>query len=130
MRKTLTGILCTLLCLPVAQADDRESHTRYAAADTLQPAWQRTGPALSYADYRRSVDRNRNLVKAQLEVCADRLVEQAGDYGRAVSLVGAAVAVAATDRRYHLNDSKTVGMVLRDTSSSDRTVLLEYRRFW
>jgi hypothetical protein len=85
---------------------------------------------MSDAEYRRSVDRNRDIVKEQMDVYADRLLERAGEYGKAVSLFGAVAAVAATDRRYNLNDSKTVGMVLRDTASSDRTVLLEYRKVW
>lgn len=130
MRRIMTGMLCTLLCATTVQADDRDSRTHYAAATTQPAVWQSTSPVMSYADYRRSVYHNRDIVKQQVGVYADRLLDHAGDYGRAVGLFGVAVAVAATDRRYHLNDSKTVGMVLRDTISSDRTVLLEYRKAW
>jgi hypothetical protein len=130
MRKTLTGMLCTVLCSSIVQADGGDSSTGYAAAETVRPAWQSTSLAMSDAEYRRSVDRNRDIVKEQMNVYADRLLERAGEYGKAVSLFGAVAAVAATDRRYNLNDSKTLGMVLRDTASSNRTVLLEFRKAW
>ncbi|MGD2112874.1 MAG: hypothetical protein PVI50_05770 [Gammaproteobacteria bacterium] len=130
MRNYTISLLCTLLCTAVVQADDKDKKTRYAAAPTEQPYWQQTRAAMPADEYRRSVHRNRDIVQQQLEVYSDRLLARAGEYGKAIDLFGAAVALAATDRRYHLNDSKTLGMVLQDTASSNRSLLLEYRMHW
>jgi hypothetical protein len=129
MRKYTTSLLCTLMCSALVHADDRDKKTMYAAV-TETPLWQSTHAYMPSDEYQRTVQRNRDIVQQQLEVYADRLLEHAGHYGQAVSLLGSAVAVAATDRRYHLNGSRTLGMVLRDTASSNRTVLLEYRKNW
>lgn len=129
MRNYITSMLCALACSAAVHADDREK-TLYAAAPTERPLWQQTSPGMASHDYQRTVDHNREMVQQQLQAVSVRLLSKAGDYGQAVGLLGTAVAVAATDQRVNLNDSKTVGMVFRDTASTDRTVLLEYRKAW
>ncbi|MEZ5542073.1 MAG: hypothetical protein R3F42_08520 [Pseudomonadota bacterium] len=100
------------------------------AMATESSHWQQTSAAMPSDTYFRTVQRNRDIVRQQLELYTDRLAGAAGTYGQAVSVVGAAVALAATDQRYNLTDNKTVGVVLRDTTSNDRMVLLEYRKAW
>ncbi|MGB5541726.1 MAG: hypothetical protein WBO37_16715 [Gammaproteobacteria bacterium] len=129
MRNYITSMLCALACSAAVHADDRDK-TLYAAAPTERPLWQQTSPGMLPNEYQRTVDHNRDMVQQQLQVVSLRLLTKAGDYGQAVGLLGTAVAVAATDQRVNLNDSKTVGMVFRDTVSGDRTVLLEYRKAW
>jgi len=129
MRNYITSMLCALVCSAAVHAEDKEK-TLYAAAPTERPQWQQTSPELASQEYLSTVNHNREMVQQQLQVVSLRLLAKAGDYGQAVGLLGTAVAVAATDQRVNLNDSKTVGMVFRDTASSDRTVLLEYRKSW
>lgn len=129
MRKLTSFMCCALLVSAAVQADDREGKTLYAAANG-ESRWQHTSAVMSSDTYQHTVHRNRDIVRQQLHIYSDRLRERAGAYGQAVGVLGAAVAIAATDQRYHLNDSKSVGVVLRDTASSERTVLLEYRKSW
>jgi hypothetical protein len=131
MRKFMTSLVCSLLCVGVVHADGDEKKTMYAAATTVErPQWRQTSVTMTSGEYQETVAHNRDILQDQLEDYAGRLLNRTGGYGRAAGLFGAAVAVAVTDRRYSLNDSRTLGMVLRDTVSSDRTVLLEYRRHW
>lgn len=132
MRKFMTSLLCCAVYWAAAvQADGDEKKTMYAAATTAEhPQWRQTSAAMTSGEYLNTVEHNRDIVQDQLETYAGRLLSRTGNYGRAAGLFGAAVAVAVTDRRYHLNDSRTLGMVLRDTVGSDRMVLLEYRRHW
>ena len=129
MRKYITSLLCTLMCSAAVHADGKEK-TMYAAAPAAHSRWQQTSAGMASQEYQHSVNLNRDIVQQQLEIYSDRLLARSGYYGQAIGLLGAAAVLAATDRRYNLNDSKTVGMVFRDTASSDRTVLLEYRKVW
>jgi hypothetical protein len=129
MRKFITSLLCTLACTSAVHADDREK-TLYAAATPERPRWQDTSASMPSDEYTRSVDNNRELLEQELRAYSERVLASAGAYAPAIGLLGAAVAVAATDSRVHLNESKTMGMVFRDTASSDRSVLLEYRKSW
>jgi hypothetical protein len=129
MRKYITSILCTLVCSSVVHADGKEK-TLYAAVTPESSRWQQTSAAMTASDYQRSVSNNQAIVQRQLQTYSERLLDSAGAYGPAIGLFGAAIAVAATDTRYNLNDSKTMGMVFRDTTGSDRSVLIEYRKYW
>ena len=128
MRKHLTCVLCALVFCSAVHAD--EGDTLYASASPTLSRWQHTSATMPSSDYQRSVSNNREIVQQELQTYAERLRAKTGAYGQAIGLLGATIAVAATDTRYHLNDSKTVGMVLRDTASNDRTVLVEYRKTW
>lgn len=130
MRKCITGILLTLVCCLTAYADDREQ-TMYAAVTTSEPVrWQQTSLSMTPDEYLRSVDNNQEIVQQKLQAYSEKLLASAGVYAPAVSLLGAAVSMAAKDRRYSLNDSKTMRMVFRDPARSRRAVLIEYRKIW
>ena len=129
MRKCITGILLTLVCF-TACADDREQ-TMYAAVTPSDPLrWQQTSLSMKPGDYLRSVENNQEIVQQKLQAYSEKLLASAGVYAPAISLLGAAVSMAAKDRRYSLNDSKTMRMVFRDPARSRRAVLIEYRKFW
>lgn len=129
MRNYLTSLLGMLLCSMAVHADDNDQ-ALYAAAQTDHSVWQQTSMSMPYDNYQHSVHKNREIVQKQVEVYIDRMLAKTGGYSQAISLLGSAVAVAATDQRYDLNDNKTFGMVLRDTVSSNRAVLFEYRKTW
>lgn len=129
MRQCIMSVVCTLLLVAAVHADDRE-RTLYAAATAETQRWQQASHAMTADDYARSVDNNQDIIQQGLQHYSERLREHAGALAPTLDLVGAVVAVAAHDRRYSLNDSRTVGMVLRDTASSDRTLLFEYRTAW
>jgi hypothetical protein len=130
MRKYRISILCTLAVLSAVHADDREN-TQYAASPTDHPQWQQTSTALlSRNDYLRIVNDNREIVQRRLQAYSESLLEDTGVYSPAVSLLGTAVSLAASDRRYSLNDSKTLGIVFRDAANSDRALLFEFRKGW
>ena len=69
-----------------------------------------------------------HVVRQELRVFASRLLDGEGAWGGTARLVGAAVAVAATDTRIDFNDSGTMGVLLRDTAASNRTLLFQFRK--
>ncbi|MDH3980415.1 MAG: hypothetical protein OEU91_07895 [Gammaproteobacteria bacterium] len=85
---------------------------------------------MSAYDYMLSVNNNQQIVQQKLKTYTDRLITRAGAYRPAINLLGAVVVVTATDRRYRLNDSDTMGMVFRDAIGNDRSVVIEYRIHW
>jgi hypothetical protein len=114
----------------VAQAADRD-YTRGDGIPAGDTVWQWSDMApQSDAEYLRSVTRNRAMVQEELQTCARRLLADGGIYGRSATLLGAAVAASVSDSRVYLNDSRTVRMVLSDTISPDRAILIQYRRTW
>lgn len=132
MRKLMASIFCVLACCTAVQADDKDKgKTLYALTQTDAPRWQQTGSGLSPdEDYLRRVDNNRKIVRQELQVYGNRLLFSDDYYGRAIGLLGAAVAASVTDTRVHLNDSRSLGMVFRDTAESDRSVLIQFRKNW
>jgi len=129
MRNYLITIIYLLAYTPAAHADGEEQ-TLFAAPEPGRPLWQQTSTAMLPHDYARTTDNNKLLVYQGLKTYSDRVLANAGAYGPAVGLLGAAIYLAANDRRYHLNDSKSMGVLLKDSASSDRSVLLEYRKAW
>ena len=129
MRNCIIIILFGLVYLPAVHADGKEK-TLLAAAGPESSRWQQTSEKMPSSEYLRSVDNNQEIVKQQLQTYSARLLDSAGAYRPAIGLLGAAVAVATTDTRYTLNDSRTMGLVFRDTTGSDRSVLIEYRKYW
>jgi hypothetical protein len=129
MRNYLITIIYLLAYTPAAHADDMEK-TMLAAAEPGRSLWQQTSSAMLPYDYARTTHTNQRLVYQGLKTYSHRVLANAGDYGPAVGVLGAAIDLAANDRRYHLNDSKSMGVLLKDTASSDRSVLLEYRKSW
>ena len=134
MRNILTALALVLACCPVVQADGGDKgkgkdKTLYALVPAPEPVWQQTGMSLETdAEYLYRVRNNRTIVRQELLVFARRLLDGEGVYGGTAGLVGAAVAVAATDTRVNLNNNGTMGVLLSDTVSADRTVMLQFRK--
>lgn len=129
MRNYLIIIIYLLAYTPAAHADDKEK-TMFAAVEPGRPLWRQTSTAMLPHDYTRTTYNNKRLVYQGLKTYSHRILANAGAYGSAVGLLGATIDLAVNDRRYHLNDSKSMGILIKDTASSDRSVLLEYRKSW
>ncbi len=132
IRKLMTGVLSALVyCTPVPADDKDKGKTLYALTPIDAPLWQQTASAL-YPDeeYLRRVDNNRDIVRQELQVYGKRLLHSDDYHSRAIGLLGAAVAASITDTRVHLNDSRSLNMVFRDTAESDRSVLIQFRKNW
>ena len=125
MRKIL--IINALVMLnQVTIADDRD-RTMFAAL--TYPQWQQTSADMRVSDYESSTNNNLQLLRQGVSEWSGRIRDSDASYVPVVSLVGAAISLAAADRRYSLNDSKTMGVIVRDSASSDRSLMLEYRKF-
>ncbi|MDX1696770.1 MAG: hypothetical protein R3308_00700 [Thiohalobacterales bacterium] len=124
MRKLL--IINALIAInQAAMADDRDK-TMFAAQ--ASPQWQQTSAHMLVTDYQHRTGNNMLVLRQGLSEWSGRIRDSGGAYVPVASAVGAAISLAASDRRYSLNDSKTMGLVLRDSTSSDRSLMLEYRR--
>jgi len=134
MRRILTALALVLVCCPVVQADGGDKgkgkdKTLYALVPAPEPTWQQAGMSLETdAEYLYRVRTNRTIVRQELRVFARHMLDGEGVYGGTAGLVGAAFAVAATDTRVNLNDNGTMGVLLRDTVSADRTVMFQFRK--
>jgi len=129
MRRILIIISCIAVSSPAAQADDKEK-TLYAAAPTTTSQWHETSLGMQPLDYRNSTKQNQRIVQQDLAKWANRKLAGKRGYTPALGLLGAAIDLAANDRRYHFNDARTMGLVIRDSARSNRALLLEYRKSW
>ena len=129
MRNILIIISYLMACTQAALADDREK-TMFAMVPTASPQWQQTRAGMQADEYQRTTRRNQQIVKQGLAGWASRKLANSGAYGPALGILGATIDLAANDRRYRLNEDGTMGVQLRDSASSDRALLLEYRASW
>lgn len=129
MRRYLTIIICLLSHNSAILADDREK-TVHTAAPPVQSQWKQTSIAMLSRDYMQSADINRQIVQQELATYSSRALNRAGNYAPVAGVLGTAIGLAANDQRYSLNDSKTVGLMLKDSTSSRRSLMLEYRKDW
>lgn len=129
MRKMLIIISCIAATAPAAQADDKEK-TLYAAAPAATMQWHQTSLGMQPLDYQNSTRQNQQIVQQGLANWAHRKLADNRSYAPALGLLGATIDLAANDRRYHFNDARTMGLVIRDSARSNRALLLEYRKSW
>ena len=129
MRNILIIISCLMACIQAALADDREK-TLFAMVPAANPQWQQTRAGMQAEEYRRSTRQNQEIVQQGLAGWASRKLADSGAYGPAMGILGATIDLAANDRRYDLNRTGTMGLLLRDSARSDRALLLEYRTSW
>ncbi len=129
MRRMLIIISCIATTATTALADDKDK-TLYAAAPANTPQWQQTSFGMQPLDYRNSTKQNQRIVKQGLANWANRKLADNRSYAPALGLLGATIDLAANDHRYPINETRTMGLLLRDSARSDRALLLEYRKSW
>lgn len=129
MRNILIIISYIMVSTQVAQADDREK-SMFAMAPAASPQWQQTRAGMQTQEYQRLARQNQEIVQQSLADWASRKLADSGAYGPALGILGATIDLAANDRRFRLNEAGTMGVLLRNSASNDRTLLLEYRTSW
>lgn len=130
MRRGKLVFWVMLMSCCVAQADDHGS-AGFATGWQDASDWQQHAQAeQDYQEYLQTVEINQKHVSRLLHDYSVQLQERLDGYGTAASVAGVMVGLAVADQRYQLNDSKTMGLVVRDSTGSDRALLLEYRRHW
>jgi len=129
VRRIIIIISCLLTTPLVSQADERAERGSYSPGQkALQ--WQVAHAEMQQEHYLRSTRQNLEMVQQGVSDWARRTLDDSGSYGTAASLLGTTLGIAAADQRYHLNDDRTVGLVLRDSTRSKRALLLEFRKTW
>ena len=129
MRNKLIIISCLLASSQAATADDKEK-TMFAASAQATQRWQQTHAAMQANDYQRSTRQNKRLVSHQLTTLSKAVLNETGAFAPAIGLLGASIDLALNDRRFGLNDSGSMGVLLRDSTSMNRSVVFEYRLAW
>ena len=129
MRNALL-IITYLLAIPQAALADDKENTMFAAAPEATPQWQQPHAGMHTDDYERMARDNQQLVTGQLATWSRAALANDTGYGTALAMVGATLDLALNDRRYGLNETGSMGLLLRDSASSDRAVLFEYRMSW
>ena len=129
MRNKLIIISCLLASSQSAQADDKDRTMLAFGAEATQ-RWQQPHSGMLTDDYQRSTEQNKRLISHQLAALSKEVLTESGAFAPAVGLLGASVDLALNDRRFGLNDSGSMGVLLRDSASDNRTVVFEYRVSW
>ena len=129
MRRILIIISCLLVSPQSAQADDKEK-TMFAAASQTSPRWQQTRAGMQTDDYRRTTRNNQQVLSRGLAVWSRDTLADSGAFAPAIGLLGATIDLALNDRRYGLNETGTMGLLVRDSARSSRALLFEYRMAW
>jgi hypothetical protein len=102
----------------------------FAAATQTTPRWQQTRAGMQANDYRRTTRENRKVLSHGLAVWSRDTLADSGAYAPAAGLLGATIDLALNDRRYSLNDTGSMGLLVRDSARSSRALLFEYRMAW
>ena len=129
MRSALIIITYFLAVPQAVQADDKEK-TLFAAAPQVTTLWQQTRAGMQTDDYQRITRDNQKLVAGELAAWSRQALANNTSYETTLAVMGATLDLALNDRRYGLNESGSMGLLLRDSASSDRSVLFEYRMTW
>ncbi len=129
MRNAFIIISYLLATVQGAQADDKEK-TLFAAASQVEPQWQQTRAGMQSDDYQRVTRSNQKLIAGELASWSKQVFANNKTYGTALAMMGATLDLALNDRRYGLNESGSMGVLLRDSASSKRAVVFEYRMPW
>ena len=129
MRSATIIISYLLASFQAAQADDKEK-TMFAAASQDPPLWQQTRAGMQSDDYQRVTRSNQRLISGELNSWSKQVLASNKTYGTALALMGASLDLALNDRRYGLNESGSMGVLLRDSTNSDRALLFHYRMSW
>ena len=129
MRSALIIISYLLASFQAAQADDKEK-TLFAAASQESPLWQQTRAGMQSDDYQRVTRSNQRLISGELNSWSKQVLASNKTYGTALAMMGATLDLALNDRRFGLNESGSMGVLLRDSTSSDRALIFHYRMSW
>lgn len=129
MRRILIIISCLLVSSPSAQADDKEK-TMFAAATQASPRWQQTRADMEADDYRRTTRDNQKVISRGLAAWSRETLADSGAFAPALGLLGTTIDLALNDRRYDLNETGSMGLLVRDSARSSRALLFEYRMAW
>ena len=129
MRRILIIISCLLVSSQSAQADDKEK-TMFAAASQASPRWQQTRAGMQPDDYLHTTRNNQKIVSRGLAAWSRETLADSGAFAPAIGLLGATINLALNDRRYGLNETGSMGLLVRDSARSSRALLFEYRMAW
>jgi len=129
MRSILILISCLVVSSQSAQADDKEK-TLFAAASQASPRWQQTRAGMEADDYLRTTRDNQKVISRGLAAWSRETLAKSGTFAPALGLLGATIDLALNDRRYSLNESGSMGLLVRDSARSSRALLFEYSMAW
>ena len=129
MIRTITVVLVFLLATSsIVHAEDRESsllnlgykHQRLQRADLN----------VSIQEYKKTYSRNRRYVGNTLGSYSKHALGLIGIPEQGIDVMGAALGMAINGARLNLNESKTLGLELKDAADSDRTIYFGVRLQW
>lgn len=129
MRSIFIIISYLLASIQTAQADDKDK-TLFAATSQATPQWQQLRAGVQSDDYQRITHNNQQVVLHSLGSWSKQVLAKYDTYAPALTMLGATLDVALRDRRYGLNDSGSMGLMVRDSASNNRALMLEYRTSW
>jgi hypothetical protein len=114
-----SSVLCAQS--PGAFAADREFERR---------PWRKVDANMSAPEYRATYRENQRLARDTLMSYSKRTLRSIGVPDTGIEFMGAAVGLAMHDARFHLNESRTVALEVKDITDKDRAVFLGIKLDW
>ena len=109
-------------------AQDRGPSNTGQGVDRYQ--WRTVDAAMSSEEYEAAYRRNLRLVRNTLKSYSKDALTSMGVPEVGVNFMSAAVGLAMHDARFHLNESKTLALELKDVANDDRTLFLGVKVDW
>ncbi len=109
-------------------AQDQGSSATGHGVDRHQ--WRTVDASMSSDEYEAAYSRNQYLVRNTLKSSTKNALTSAGIPEAGINFMSAAVGLAAQDARINLNESKTLGLELKDVTGGDRTLFLGVKFNW
>jgi hypothetical protein len=106
---------------PGAFAADREFERR---------PWRKVDANMSAHEYRATYRKNQRVARDTLVFYSKRTLRSIGVPDTGIEFMAAAVGVAMHDARFHLNESRTVTLEVKDVTDKDRALFLGIKMDW
>jgi hypothetical protein len=119
---------CLLLLAPAVHAYD--SNTGFLGSANVTDRWQKTTADMQPYEYHASARHNKYLLLGTLLTYSKNALVRLGPTSAGILVHAPDIELADWGSRFTLNNSHSFGLVLKNTTGSNRSLLLEFRKVW
>ena len=130
MNRTTRTLSAFLLLAASSAACAQDSSLFFTERTAESQQWRTVDTTMTPEEYETAYRRNLRLVRNTLKSYSQEAFASIGVPEAGIEFMGAAVGLAVRDARFHLNESKTLALELKDVADEDRTLFLGIRMDW
>ena len=108
----------------------RDASTFHPERAVEKHHWRNVDTTMSADEYETAYRHNQRMVRDTLKSYSKEALASFGVPEAGVELMGAAVGMAVRDARFHLNESKTLALELKDVADDNRALFLGIKMDW